>query len=128
MRFHGALAWGSWRRFRSVRRPGWQPGGIRSAAFLGFDLDKRAFVATATATGLIVDAARLPVYLAGQAQALVRVWTAIAVATAGVVLGTLFGGHVLTRLPDRLFRPAIAVVLALLGAGELLAGLRSWRA
>jgi hypothetical protein len=36
-------------------------GGIRSLAMLGFDVPRRAFVATATAVGLIVDGARLPV-------------------------------------------------------------------
>jgi uncharacterized protein len=38
-------------------------GGIRSAVLLAFDVDKKAFVATATAVGLIVDTARLPVYI-----------------------------------------------------------------
>src|SRR5262245_10850354 len=38
-------------------------GGIRSAALLAFALDKAAFVATATAVGLIVDGARMPVYI-----------------------------------------------------------------
>ena len=38
-------------------------GGIRTAALLAFDADKEAFVATATAVGLVVDGARLPVYL-----------------------------------------------------------------
>src|SRR5262249_7103951 len=38
-------------------------GGIRSAALLGFDVPRQAFVATATATGLMVDVARIPVYL-----------------------------------------------------------------
>jgi Sulfite exporter TauE/SafE len=37
-------------------------GGIRSAALLGFDISKEAFVATATAVALIVDGARMPVY------------------------------------------------------------------
>ena len=37
-------------------------GGIRSAALLGFGLNRQQFVATATAVGLIVDAARMPVY------------------------------------------------------------------
>jgi hypothetical protein len=30
-------------------------GGIRSAALMGFDINKEAFVATATAIGLVVD-------------------------------------------------------------------------
>ena len=37
-------------------------GGIRSAALLGFNLEARAFVATATAIALVVDGARMPVY------------------------------------------------------------------
>ena len=41
-------------------------GGIRSAALLGFDVSKEAFVATATAVALIVDGARMPVYFVTQ--------------------------------------------------------------
>jgi len=39
-------------------------GGIRSAALLGFNIQKEALVATATAIALIVDGARMPIYLA----------------------------------------------------------------
>jgi len=38
-------------------------GGIRSAAMLGFGMSKESFVATATAIALVVDLARVPVYL-----------------------------------------------------------------
>ena len=38
-------------------------GGLRSAALTAFGLSPLGFVATATATGLLVDAARTPVYL-----------------------------------------------------------------
>lgn len=43
-------------------------GGIRAAALLGFNLRKEAFVATATAVALVVDGARLPVYLLTQGE------------------------------------------------------------
>jgi uncharacterized membrane protein YfcA len=128
MRFHGAVAWVAGVASGLFGGLVGNQGGIRSAALLGFDLDKRAFVATATAAGLIVDAARMPVYVAGQSDDLTKLWAAIVVATAGVVAGTLFGRGVLARLPDRLFRPAIAVVLGLLGAAELLQGFGFWRA
>src|SRR5205823_2223914 len=49
-------------------------GSIRSAAMLGFDVPKESFVATATAIGLFVDAARLPVYLVSQWQDIVAQW------------------------------------------------------
>jgi uncharacterized membrane protein YfcA len=126
MRFHGAVAWIAGVASGLFGGLVGNQGGIRSAALLGFDLDKRTFVATATATGLIVDAARMPVYVVGQAAGLVSLRMEIAVAAVGVVVGTLFGGRVLARLPDRLFRPAIAVLLALLGTAELLKGLGLW--
>jgi uncharacterized membrane protein YfcA len=99
-------------------------GGIRSAALLGFDLPKRAFVATATATGLIVDLARLPVYLWTEGPSIAAIWPMIATATAGVILGTLFGGRLLSRVPDKWFRPIVAVVLAMLGIAMLIQGVR----
>ena len=99
-------------------------GGIRSAALLGFDLPKRAFVATATATGLIVDLARLPVYLWTEGASIAEIWPMTATATAGVILGTLFGGRLLARVPDRMFRPIVAIVLAALGVAMLVQGLR----
>jgi len=128
MRFAGAVAWVAGVGSGFFGGLVGNQGGIRSAALLGFDLDKRAFIATATAVGLIVDAARVPVYVAGQSHDLARLWAAIAVAAVGVVVGTLFGGRVLTRLPDRLFRFALAVLVGLLGAAEVLHGVVSWRA
>ena len=90
-------------------------GGIRSAALLAFDSDKQSFVATATAVGLIVDAARMPVYLAAHGTRLIDIWPIIAVATAGVVVGTLSGVRVLRRVPDRIFRRLVAALLLVLG-------------
>ena len=99
-------------------------GGIRSAALLGFDLPKRAFVATATATGLIVDLARLPVYLWTEGSSIAEIWPLTVTATAGVILGTLFGGRLLSRVPDKQFRPIVAVVLATLGIATFVQGVR----
>jgi len=91
-------------------------GGIRSGALLAFDVDKEAFVATATAVGLIVDGARMPVYLAMEWNSLAAVWPLISIATAGVVAGTLGGRRVLTRVPEATFRRVVAVLLLALGA------------
>jgi uncharacterized membrane protein YfcA len=95
-------------------------GGIRSAALMGFDLPKESFVATATAVGLMVDAARLPVYLWTEWRALLGVWPEIATATVGVLVGTVAGARVLRRIPERLFRPSVSVLIALLGGYLLL--------
>jgi len=94
-------------------------GGIRSAALLGFDLPKRTFVATATAVGLIVDLARMPVYLATEGNDVLEIWRMVAVATAGVIVGTLFGGRLLSRIPESKFRIIVAAILAALGVSML---------
>ena len=45
-------------------------GGIRAAALLGFRLTPTQMVATATAAALVVDAARVPVYLFARGEAI----------------------------------------------------------
>jgi uncharacterized protein len=97
-------------------------GGIRSAAMLAFDVEKEAFVATATAIGLLVDLARMPVYLATQGNAVVDQWRLVAVATVGVVAGTLVGKRVLGRIPERRFRQIVAVIILGLGVSLLVGG------
>ena len=91
-------------------------GGIRSGALLGFDIQKTAFVATATAVGLIVDLARMPAYFITQGAGIAGVWTLVATATAGAVVGTLVGEQLLRGIPERLFRQIVAVLLLALGA------------
>lgn len=90
-------------------------GSIRSAALLGFDVRREAFVATATAIALLVDLARLPVYLAHQWRELAALWPVIAGATVAVVAGTVLGSRLLVRIPHGLFRRVVAVLLLLLG-------------
>ena len=63
-------------------------GGIRSAAMLGFEVPRTSFVATATAIALIVDLARLPVYLATQGHEIASMWRILVITTAGVKFGS----------------------------------------
>jgi uncharacterized membrane protein YfcA len=95
-------------------------GSVRTAAMLGFEVRKEAFVATATAVALIVDGARMPVYLATQWTAVARAWPMILVAVIGVVIGTAVGARVLSRLPETVFRRAVAVLLLVLGVYMIL--------
>jgi uncharacterized membrane protein YfcA len=95
-------------------------GGIRSAALLGFDVPKTTFVAVATATALVVDGARLPIYLYQEHDRLIEIWPAILVATAGVIIGTAAGGDLLRRVPDRMFRRIVALTLLGLGSAMLM--------
>jgi uncharacterized membrane protein YfcA len=99
-------------------------GGIRSAALLAFEGDKETFVATATAVGLVVDAARMPVYLATEWTALHARWPVIALATSGVVAGTLAGRRLLAHVPEPVFRRVVSVLLLTLGAWMILHGCR----
>lgn len=91
-------------------------GGLRAAALSAFGLSPATFVATATATGLLVDAARTPVYLWGGTQALLQIWPVIAVAVAGVIIGTLMGERLLLGLSPRRFGQLVGAAVGLLGA------------
>ena len=93
-------------------------GGIRAAALLRFDLPGPALVATSTATALLVDVARVPVYVATNWNDLLANLPLIGVLTAGVLAGTIFGAPILRRLPEAVFRRVLAVLL--IGLGILL--------
>jgi uncharacterized membrane protein YfcA len=96
-------------------------GGIRSAALLRFDLAPTTLVATATASALLVDAARLPVYLVTAGPDIAGAGPTIVLLTIGVLVGTVAGAPVLRRLPQETFRRLVAGLLIALGAA-LVAG------
>jgi len=116
-------------RMRLGRRAGWiagalsgmfgglvgNQGGIRSAALLGFGLERDAFVATATAIALLVDLFRMPVYAALQFRQVLLQWQMALIATAGVVVGTLSGKWMLQRIPQNIFRRIVSSIILALG-------------
>jgi uncharacterized membrane protein YfcA len=101
-------------------------GGIRAAALLGFDLAPRTLVATATASALLVDAARLPIYFMTAGSVIAASATLWLIATAGVTIGTFIGVPILGRIPASAYRRLVGVLLLLLGA-SLMAALLSRR-
>jgi uncharacterized protein len=125
LQFQGPFAWMAGAASGMLGGLVGNQGGIRSAALLGVELPKHAFVATATAVGLMVDGARVPVYLWYMAPELNELRGFIALAAVGVVAGTIVGNRLLTGIPERMFRRIVAVVLALLGAAMVLQGLRA---
>jgi len=90
-------------------------GGIRSAALLRFELSPTVLVATATASALLVDAARLPIYVATSGPEMVARAPTVVVLTIGVLVGTIAGAPILRRLPPDLFRRLLAALLIVLG-------------
>lgn len=95
-------------------------GGIRSAAMLGFDVPRHAFVATATAVGLIVDGARMPVYLFSQGEEALALWPILVAATVGGVIGTVVGERILHRIPEPIYRRLVSLLVLGLGVFMLL--------
>lgn len=98
-------------------------GGIRAAAMLTFGLSPASFVATSTAVGVIVDLARMPIYLASESAEIFSHGKLIIWATIGVTIGTLLGIHVLSRLPKDLFQKMVSGLILLLGIAMLYKGL-----
>lgn len=90
-------------------------GGIRSAALLSFNIDTKAFVATATAIGLVVDAIRMPIYFMIEGSEIINQWHYVMLATVGVVIGTLVGIQILNKIPKEIFRRIVASLIILLG-------------
>ncbi|HUE71178.1 MAG TPA: sulfite exporter TauE/SafE family protein [Pirellulaceae bacterium] len=115
LRFHGPMAWAAGGISGLLGGLVGNQGGIRSAAMLGFDVSPRAFVATATAVGVIVDAARMPVYLVTQGKEIAGLWPELASATVGAVVGTLIGDRILRRLPEPIYRRIVGVLILALG-------------
>ena len=125
MHFRGAVAWLAGAFSGLLGGLVGNQGGIRSAALLGFDLPKHTFVATATAIGLFVDGARMPVYVATQGADMASIWPLIALASVGVCAGTVLGSRTLARIPEIWFDRLLAMVLALLGVVMMFRGVRS---
>jgi uncharacterized membrane protein YfcA len=90
-------------------------GGLRAAALLTFSLTPAAFVATSTAVGLAIDAARMPIYIWRAGPALLTVLAPIGVATAGVLIGTLWGERLLFGLSADTFRRVVGILIGVLG-------------
>ncbi|MEW6323616.1 MAG: sulfite exporter TauE/SafE family protein [Acidobacteriota bacterium] len=122
MRFRGLGAWLAGAASGLLGGLVGSQGSIRSAALLGLPLQREAFVATATATGLLVDAARMPVYLWAQGGAVAALGPSLVIATVGVVAGTWLGGRLLPFIPHALFRRLVAALVGALGIVML------WRA
>ncbi len=96
-------------------------GAIRSACLLVFGLPPELYIATSAAIALVVDATRLPVYLAQRAIP----------ASMGVILaallvvafaGSWLGRRLVHRLPPAVFKGVVLTMLAVIGGKLLIEG------
>lgn len=60
-------------------------------------------------------AARMPVYFVTEAHQLAQVWGYVVVGVVGVIIGTIAGQHVLTKIPEKIFRRIVALIILALG-------------
>ena len=89
-------------------------GAIRSACLLAFGFPKEAYLGTSAAIALVVDATRVPVYLAGgflPASLVPVLASLVAVAFAGAWTGQ----RLVRRLSAPVFRRIVLTLLALMG-------------
>jgi uncharacterized protein len=91
-------------------------GGLRAAALASFHLPPVRFVATATAIGLLVDAARTPVYVWRAGDSMIAHVVPLGVATFGVLVGTILGERVLLGMSADRYRRVVSVAIGALGA------------
>ncbi len=66
----------------------------------------------------------MPVYLATEWHEIGRAQLTMALATVGVLVGTVWGVRLLRRIPEPVFRPSIGALVLLLGIYMLVRGLR----
>lgn len=86
-------------------------GGIRAAALLQYGLTPSEIVATATATALLVDMARVPIYAFTGSGLIAAQVPLILWMTLGVTTGTIIGVPLLGRLQQSSYRRLIGVLL-----------------
>jgi uncharacterized membrane protein YfcA len=72
---------------------------------------------------LIIDAVRMPVYLATQGRAMMEMWFWILLMTAGALVGTVVGRRLLPLIPEMLFRKMVSALIVILGIYMLYKGI-----
>ena len=98
-------------------------GAVRSACLLVFGLPKEAYIGTSAAIALIVDATRLPVYLAGRFIP-VEMTPVLVSLVAVAFVGAWVGQRLIRRVSASAFRFGVLTMLGLMGLKLVIEG---WR-
>lgn len=90
-------------------------GGIRAAALMNFNLKKETLVAVSTASALLVDTARLPVYFWFNGENILAEWPLLTLLSVAAILGTFAGMKLLHKINEFWFKRILSVLLIALG-------------
>lgn len=96
-------------------------GAIRSACLLAFELPKEVYIGTSAAIALVVDATRLPVYLAGRFIPS-RMGPVLASLIVAAFAGAWVGQRLVRRISPAVFRRFVLLMLTLMGMKLLVDG------
>jgi uncharacterized membrane protein YfcA len=66
----------------------------------------------------------MPVYFFSDMSGILAAWPYIVAASLGAVIGTLWGVRLLRRIPERVFRRMLSVLIITLGVYMIIAGRR----
>jgi uncharacterized membrane protein YfcA len=61
----------------------------------------------------------MPVYVAVERAQVAAIWSLVAIASVGVVVGTLAGQRVLVIVPEQRFKQIVGAIILLLGIAML---------
>lgn len=98
-------------------------GALRSGYLLNYGLSKEAFIATGTAIGCLIDASRIPVYLASYHAEFAGAWPYLAAVIAAAFAGTLAGRRLVARLSLVWFHRLVAGLIVVAGVVVILTNL-----
>lgn len=123
LRFRGPAAWIAGTVSGILGGMVGNQGGIRSAAMLGMNVPKEAFIATATAAGVLVDLARMPVYFWNDGEKILAQQNELLLTIVGVLIGTFLGMRILKHISDTVFKRTVSVLIFVLGIFMFIKGL-----
>ena len=98
-------------------------GAIRSACLLVFGLPKEAYIGTSAAIALVVDATRIPVYIAQHVVPSRMVPVVVSLMVAAFA-GAWLGRRLVSRISSAGFRRVVLGMLALMGLKLIADGVR----